>query len=226
MQRTSKAWSGALAVVAVLAGVALGTGRDLAPSGAAATPTPYHQGQPSSLATPSAMRPTVFPLRGPTDRPSADMMAEGGAAMIAAADTMDDAAEVMAQGDDQTLVEMGDHWRQDAAALRERGAWMAITATSAGMVHDPDRAHELDVWNLKANGATMVAEGEAMAEHGREMQSEAVRLRDAGAVSSDLADELVATGQALVETGEALRGDGERMERYADGLIQSLGMRP
>lgn len=217
---------GALAVTIVAAGLGVTGDRDLGPARAEATPTPFHQGQPSSMASPSAMEPTRFPLPEPTDRPTADMMAQGGAAMIAAAEAMDDAAEVMARSDDPSLIEKSGHWREDALALRERGAWMVMTATSAGMVHDPDRAREIDVWNLKANGVTMVAEGEAMAAHGREMLSEAMRLRDTGALPPELADDLITAARAIVDSGESLRRDGERMERYADGLIQSLGMRP
>ncbi len=72
----------------------------------------------------------------------------------------------------------------------------------------------------------MLAEGEAMAADGREMQSEATRLRDADALPPDLADDLITAAQAIVDSGESLRRDGERQERYADGLMQSLGMRP
>lgn len=217
----------AVAAVALVGAAALAGpfGNDPA-ARAQAPPTPYHEGQPSPVASPHAMQPTVLPLPAPADQPTANMMADGGAAMVAAADAMAAAAGEMAGSGEQALVDLGGHWTQDAAALRERGAWMVITATSAGMVHDPARAHEVDVWNLKAGGVTMTAEGEAMAAHGQEMQAQTAQLREGGALAPDLADELIAAGQAMVEAGEALQRDGERMERYADSLIQSLGLQP
>ncbi len=216
----------ALALVAAAAVVVGGAERSGPAALAQASPTPYHEGQPAPVAPQSTMLPTVVPLPEPSDRPTADMMATGGAAMVGAAGALEAAAAAMAESGNPTLVELDRHWREDSRALRERGAWMVITATSSGMVHDPDRAHEIDVWNLKAGGVTMAAEGEAMAAHGREMQAQAVQLREQGALATNLAADLVGAGQSLIDQGEALAQDGERMERYADGLIRSLGLQP
>lgn len=216
----------AMGLTAAMAGLTSASGRGEPAARAQTSPTPYHEGQPSPAASPSTMLPTVLPLPEPSDRPTADMMAKAGAAMAAAAAAMDGAAAVMVDSDDRELVELAGHWRQDAQALRERADWMVTTATSSGMVHDPDQAREVDVWNLKAGGVAMAAEGEAMVAHGQEMQTRTAQLREQGGLAPDLADDLTAAGQALVETGEALAQDGERMERYADGLIRSLGLQP
>ena len=67
-------------------------------------------------------------------------------------------------------------------------------------------AREVNVWNLKGNGMSMAAEGEAMAEHGREMTAQVEQLREDGALSPELADQLLAAGQELIATGEASNG--------------------
>jgi hypothetical protein len=83
-------------------------------AGAAATPTPYHEGVPGGDATPHVMQPSLYPLPGAEDRASADAMAAGGAAMIQMAQVMDEAAALMLGSDDPQLVALGQHWVLDA----------------------------------------------------------------------------------------------------------------
>jgi hypothetical protein len=68
-------------------------------SSAQATPTPYHAGQPSPVASPHAMTPTVYPLPLPQDPASAGTMTAAGAAMIQAAAGMAEAATTMTATD-------------------------------------------------------------------------------------------------------------------------------
>jgi hypothetical protein len=192
-------------------------------SSAQATPTPYHAGQPSPVASPHAMTPTVYPLPLPQDPASADTMTAAGAAMIQAAAGMAEAATTMTATDVPALVELGGHWAQDAVALRERGAWMVLAATADSMVHDPGKARELNLQNLRGNGLSMAAEGQAMAEHGREMLAEVEQLRRDGMLDEEMAGELSAGAQALVDAGEALAREGERMREYAENLLRSIG---
>lgn len=191
--------------------------------GAQVTPTPYHEGQPSPVASPDTMTPTVFPLPAPQDLATADMMTAGGAAMIQAAEGMAAAAQTMLGSDVPEMVDLGQHWTQDARALRERGAWMVLSSTAESMVHDPDKAHELDLQSLRGNGLSMAAEGQAMSAHGKEMAAEAEQLRQGGVLSDDLSGQLVAEAQALIDAGDALARDGERMRDYAETLLQSIG---
>lgn len=216
--------AGFVTVGLAAAGILGITSGPVAPAaGAQSTPTPYHEGQPSPVASPHAMMPTVFPLPAPQDPESADTMGAGGAAMIVAAASMADAAATLAATDVPSLVELAQHWEQDAAALRERGAWMALAATAESMVHDPSTARELNLQSLRGNGLSMAAEGEAMAAHGEEMLAEVERLRREGALSEAVADELSASARALIEAGDALARDGERMWEYAENLLRSIG---
>jgi hypothetical protein len=192
-------------------------------AGAAATPTPYHEGVPSGDATPHVMQPSLYPLPGAEDRASADAMAAGGAAMVQMAQVMDEAAALMLGSDDPQLVALGQHWVLDAQALRQQAAWMVLSATAADMIHDPAKAHEINAWNLKGNGLSMAAEGEAMAEHGQEMTTQVQQLRETGALSPNLADQLLAAGQEMVATGESLQRDGRRMQEFADDMLTLIG---
>jgi hypothetical protein len=169
------------------------------------------------------MQPSLYPLPGAEDRASADAMAAGGAAMIQMAQVMDEAAALMLGSDDPQLEALGQHWVLDAQALRQQAAWMVLSATAADMIHDPAKAHEINAWNLKGNGLSMGAEGEAMAEHGREMTTRVQQLRDTGALSPELADQLLVAGQEMVATGESLQRDGQRMQEFADGMLAVIG---
>jgi hypothetical protein len=190
---------------------------------AAATPTPYHAGVPGLAASPAAIAPPLYPLPGPEDRASADAMAAGATAMIRMAQGMDAAAALLLDSNDPDLVALGQHWALDAQALRRQAAWMVLSATAADMFHDPATAHELNARNLKGNGMAMTAEGRAMAEHGRSMTAQVEQLRESGALSRDLADELVVAGEELIAAGEALERDGQRMEEAADLMLELIG---
>ena len=192
-------------------------------AGAATTPTPYHEGFPSPEATPHAMPPSLYPLPAAEDVATANTMATGSTAMIQAAAGMSRAAQTMVASGDPTLSELANHWEQDARALREQGAWMVLAATADSMVHDPDKAREVNLQNLRGNGMSMAAEGQAMVEHGNEMAAEVDRLRRDGALNEAMADELTADARALVTAGESLVQDGEWMQEYAKRLLQSIG---
>lgn len=192
-------------------------------AGVVPTATPYHEGQPSPIATPHAMIPTLYPLPGPADPASSETMATGGAAMVQAADDMDRAARLMIASDVPALVDRGRHWELDARALRDRGAWMVLSASAESMVHDPATAAELNLESLRGNGLSMAAEGRAMVEHGQTMATEVERLRRDGVLDDALAGELAADATALVATGEVLERDGERMREDAEKLLESIG---
>jgi len=204
-------------LVLIIAGDRMG-----APTAVSVTPspTPYHEGVPSPIASPGA---ELYPLPAPADRASADAMAAGGAAMVQAAAAMDDAATIMLASNDPQLVAMAHHWVLDAQALRQQAAWMVLSATAADMVHDPARAHEINAWNLKGNGMAMVEEGVAMREHGQTMIAQAQQLRQRGALPQGVADQLIAAGQDLVTMGEAAQRDGQRMEDDADQMLKLIG---
>lgn len=190
---------------------------------AAETPTPYHEGIPDGVATPHVMKPSRYPLPAAADRASADAMAAGGAAMIEMASVMDEASALLAASGDPQLADLGEHWVLDAQALRRQAAWMLLSATAADMIHNPATAHELNARNLKGNGLAMSAEGQAMAEHGREMTAQVEHLREAGVLPAERADQLIAAGQEMVETGEALQRDGQRMQDVADDMLALIG---
>ena len=212
------------AVIIVSAGLLVVAARQQSPvAGASTTPTPYHEGFPSPEASPHAMAPPVYPLPAAEDVATANSMAAGGTAMMQAAAGMSQAAQTMIASGDPTLNERAQHWEQDARALREQGAWMVLAATADSMVHDPDKAHELNLQNLRGNGMSMAAEGQAMVEHGNEMAAEVDRLRREGVLNEAMADELTADARALVAAGETLVRDGNRMQEYAEKLLQSIG---
>jgi hypothetical protein len=129
----------------------------------------------------------------------------------------------MLGSNDPQLVELGQHWVLDAQAMRQQAAWMVLSATAADMIHDPATAHELNAWNLKGNGLAMDAEGNAMAEHGREMTAQVESLRETGALSPELAEGLLAAGQEMVATGESLQREGQRMQEFADDMLALIG---
>lgn len=208
----------AVGLIAVLA-----PGRENAVVGAQVTPTPYHEGFPTPQASPAAMEPTVYPLPAAQSLATADMMTAGGAAMIQAAQGMAEAAQTMLASGVPEVADRGQHWAQDADALRERGAWMVLASTAESMVHDPDEAHELDLQNLRGNGLSMAAEGQAMSAHGKEMAVEVEQLRQDGVLSDELAAQLATDAKALIDAGDALARDGERMREYAETLLQSIG---
>jgi hypothetical protein len=208
-------------VLIVLAGHDAGRAEVIAQ--ATATPTPYHEGVPGGIATPHAMPPSLYPLPSPEDRASAEAMIAGGAAMIRVAEVMDEAATFMLDTNDPVLVDLGEHWALDAQALRQQAAWMVLSATAADMIHDPAKAHEINAWNLKGNGLAMSAEGQAMAEHGRAMTAQVTQLRQSGALSPELADQLLDAGEELAASGEALARDGQRMQEAADLMLKLIG---
>jgi hypothetical protein len=215
----------ALAVVGLALTVVTYTTGNLATTGAQTAPTPtwYHEGQPTPAGTPADDSLHHMPLPAPEDRDTANSMTNAGLAMIRAAQSMEAAADVMAASGDQTLVDLAGHWYQDARALREQGAWLIVTATSDSMVHDPDKARELDLVNLRANGITMEDVGQAMADHGRAMNAQVAQLRQAGSLPAAMADDLTARGQDLITAGEQMARDGKKMEEYAKSMLQSLG---
>lgn len=191
--------------------------------GAEATPTPYHEGIPGGIATPHAMAPSLYPLPSPEDRASAEAMAAGAAAMVRMAQVMDEAATLMRDSDNPELIDLGRHWALDAQALRQQAAWMVLSATAADMIHDPATAHEINARNLKGNGLAMSSEGQAMAEHGQAMATRVAQLREAGALSPAVADELVAAADELIATGTSLERDGQRMQDSADLMLKLIG---
>lgn len=209
---------GALIVLAVHSGETIQVRAE-----AAATPTPYHEGVPSTIASPHAMEPPLYPLPSPDDRASADAMAAGAAAMIRMAQVMDAAATLMLDSNDPQFVDLGQHWVLDAQALRQQAAWMVLSATAADMIHDPATAHEINARNLEGNGLAMTAEGRSMADHGRSMTAQFEQPRETGVLSPDLADQLVAAGVELIATGEELERDGQRMEESADLMLKLIG---
>lgn len=212
------------AVFIVSAGLlAVAAGQQSSVVGASTTPTPYHEGFPSPEASPHAMPPPVYPLPAAEDVATANSMAAGGTAMIQAAAGMSGAAQTMIASGDPALNELANHWEQDARALREQGAWMVLAATADSMIHDPDKARELNLQNLRGNGMSMAAEGQAMVEHGNEMAAEVDKLRREGALNESMADELTADAKALITAGESLVQDGEWMQEYAEKLLQSIG---
>ena len=223
MNKTRRRVSALAGLMVVMALLIFAVRQSAPVDGASTTPTPYHEGFPSPMASPHAMLPTVYPLPVSEDSMTTTSMAAGGAAMIAAAVGMSQAAQQMIASDVPELRELGQHWAQDAVALQERGAWMALSASADSMVHDPARAHEVNLQNLLGNGLSMAAEGQAMVDHGNEMATEVERLRRDGVLSEAMAEELSAEAQALVAAGEALVRDGERMQDYAEKMLQSIG---
>lgn len=190
--------------------------------GAAATSTPYHEGFPSPMSSPMPVS-TLYPLPAAEDLETASTMSAGSVAMLQASQAMAQAARVMRGSGDPALVDLAAHWDQDARALREQAAWMVLAASADSMVHDPDKAHELNLQNLRGNGMSMAAEGQAMADHGREMLAQVKQLQQSGAIAPEIADDLTAAGQQLVSTGESLVRDGQRMQEYAERLLGSMG---
>ena len=189
----------------------------------AATPTPYHAGVPDAEATPHMMEPSRYPLPSAEDRATADAMAAGSSAMMRMAQLTDEAATLLLDSDVSQLVDLGQHWVLDAQALRQQAAWMMLSATAADMIHDPSKAHEINAWNLKGNGMAMTAEGRAMIAHGQSMTAQLERLREAGTLSPDLTDQLMAAGIELISAGEALERDGQGMEESADLMLDLTG---
>lgn len=215
-------WGAIGLAVIVVAYAVSGDGESAAQT--AATTTPFHEGQPSPVATPALGEGHTQPLPAPEDIDTANSMSNAGISMIQAAQSMETAAGVMTASGIQSLVDLGQHWQQDARALRERGLWMITSATSDSMVHDVNKAMELDLTNLKANGAVMQAEGEAMAQHVREMLAQVDQLRADGALSAAVADDLTARGNDMIAAGDRMASDGKRMQEDADRLLRSLGL--
>lgn len=214
-----------IAVVAVLAARArIDIHSNLASvSGAQATSSPSPQQQSCLIATPQPAMQTLYPLPGAQDLTSANTMTAGGVAMIQASQLMACAAQAMIASGDPKLVDRGQQWQQDARALADDGAWMVVSASADSMIHDPAKAKELDLLNLRGNGISMSAEGEAMAQHGEEMLTEVAQLRESGALPAATADDLAASAKALIASGQALQRDGQRMQDTAESLLRSLG---
>ena len=220
MKATTSFLFAALLIASIGAGLILAdrgsddTGRDTD-----ATSAPYHL----TGVEPAAAGPANLPLPPPQDPESADRMADAGAAMIASAHGTETTAAALIASGDPALVELGQHWLADARMLRARGAWMVTSSTSDSMIHDPDRVHELNLENLRANGMVMAEEGRSLAGHGREMAAQVEQLRQGGTISAAVADDLTTRAAALVAAGEALQRDGERMQEDAENLLKSLG---
>lgn len=207
----------------VIAYATSGHDKSAAQTEATPTPTPYHEGQPSPAVTPALGEGHTMPLPAPDDASTANSMTNAGIAMIQAAQSMDTAAGIMINSGVQALGDLGQHWHQDARTLRERGLWMIASATSDSMVHDADKAHQLNLTNLQANGGVMVAEGQAMAEHAREMLAEVEQLRADGSLPAATADDLKARGENLIAAAETMENDGKRMQDRAESLLRSIG---
>lgn len=210
-------------VIAVGLVLTLAPGQGRPVSGARPSPTPYHEGQPNPMGSPFPMTTPAFPIPEAQDLATADTMTAAGAAMIRAAEGMAETATTMIASGVPALVDLGGHWAQDARALRERGAWMVLAATADSMVHDPDNARELNLQNLRGNGLSMTAEGQAMVDHGEEMLAAVEQLRRDAAVEDGVATELSNQANALIAAGQALQRDGERMRQYAENLLRSIG---
>lgn len=187
-----------------------------------ATVGAYHEAFGDQSAAPPTGQ-AHLPLPMAQDAQSGGTMAASGTSMIEVADGMEAVVPTLLASSDPEVAALGQHWNQDAAALREQGAWMITSATSDAMVHDPDRAREINLQNLLGNGMVMSSEGQAMTTHGEEMIAEVERLRGEGVVSDDVADELVARAQALVDSGQAIEQDGEEMQQTAKDLLRSIG---
>lgn len=217
-----KAATSTLVVALLTASIAAGlllADRDTEPDRNAATTAPYHLTGVEPAVADSGDR----PLPAPQDPESADRMAAAGTAMVAAAQGMESAVAALIALGNPALAELGQHWLADARALRARGSWMVTSSTSDSMVHDPDRAREINLENLRANGLTMAEEGRALADHGREMATQIEQLRQGGTISAVIADDLAARAKAMVTAGAALERDGERMQEDAESLLRSLG---
>lgn len=184
---------------------------------------PYHAEWPSTE-TAAAASSHSMPLPGPQDRPSADVMTRAGIAMIDASAEIDAAAAVLLATGEPSLVQLGEHWSQDARSLTVRGRWMIVTATSDAMVHEPEQAGELNLANLEANGAVMVAHGASLARHGQELIGRVDRLRESDELDPATLDALTASGEELIAIGERLERDGERMVDEAERLRRSLAL--
>ena len=182
----------------------------------------YHEQTGEELATPPSGGHSQ-PVPGSEDPASAGSMAVAGNAMILAADSMEVVVPTLASAGDSGLAQIAQHWEEDVQALRQRGAWMTVSATGAGMVHDPATARRVDLYNLLGNGIVMTEEGQAMTAHARDMISQAEQLRDDGTLPADVAERLITEGQAVVDAGQALEQDGERMQRAAEDLLRSIG---
>jgi len=198
-----------------------------------AVSTEQKTGQPSAQgivvppstqgATPEIGRRIVQSLR---PRLPGNGMTAAGTAMIQAAQALDEAAQALLNEaerlDDPELAELPRRWQEDATTLRSRGSWMIVAVTADSMVHDPDRARQVNLRNLRGNGLVMQAEGQAMIRYGQAMIEQVDQARSRGAISPDLADNLSATAEALIAAGEQLERDGRKMQAYAERLLTSL----
>jgi hypothetical protein len=164
-----------------------------------------------------------IPLPMAQDPLSGGTMTSAGTSMIEVADSMEAVVPTLLASSDAEVSALGQHWDQDAAALRERGAWMISSATSDAMVHDPDRARQINLQHLLGNGMAMVSEGAAMRAHGEEMITEVDRLRELGVLPDDIADDLIGKAQTLIDAGQRIEEDGEEMQQTAEDLLRSIG---
>lgn len=181
----------------------------------------YHDTWPTTVDTIRTDE-RLMPLPVPQDRDAAKEMTGAGMAMIQVSESMDATASLLVASGAPTLIELGEHWIQDARALSARGEWMIITATSDAMVHDPKIADALNLANFRANGVVMVAEGETMAQHGRAMVAQIHQLDTDGSLNVVTREALVAQADQLIAHGEAMGRDGEQMVLVADRLERSL----
>jgi hypothetical protein len=182
----------------------------------------YHEAYGDEQGAPPTGQ-AYLPLPMAQDARSSGVMAASGTSMIEVADGMEAVVPTLLASSDSEVAALGQHWDQDAVALRERGAWMISSATSDAMVHDPDRAREINLQNLLGNGMVMSSEGQAMTAHGEEMLAEVELLRDEGVLSDDIAPTLTIQAQALVDAGQELERDGEDMQQTAEDLLRSIG---
>jgi hypothetical protein len=220
MKATTSFFVAILLVAGLGAGLRLASRNDAASERQAGVPAvPYHL----TVGEPAAAGPANRPLPPPQDADSAARMAEAAAAMVSAAEGLEETAPALIATGDPALVALGELWLADARVLRARAAWLVSTATSDAMVHDPARAHELNLDNLRANGKAMAAEGRSLSELGRELAARVEELSRHGTIAGAVAGDLTARAAALLAAGERLERDGERMQDYAKDLLRSLG---
>lgn len=211
-------------VVSLAVGGAIASGPDGGSAQDQPTATPFHEGFASPAASPELGEGHFFPLPAPEDLDTSNSMTAAAISMIQAGEAMDAAAQIMVASSIPELVELGEHWHLDAQSLRDRGVWMITSATSLSMVHDANKARELDVASLGANGMVMEADGQAMIAHGQEMLETVEQLRASGSLPAEIADTLTERATALIEAGEQMEEDGKRMQDQAEDLRGSLGL--
>ena len=80
-------------------------------------------------------------------------MPAAGIALLRAAESMDATAAMLekqaAVAAGAELAELARSWREDAETLRKLGVWLFVSVSADGMVHDPEKAHEINLENWR-----------------------------------------------------------------------------